>query len=302
MADELDAFLGGAQAPAEAPAERAAPVIPAQAGTPSAESKHAPGTERGAPTTPTEAPPRESGGKAPEAEPEDDDGEALNARDGEALVPRRAYETERRRRQDWKTKYAAEQAKLEEVRRQLEEAKRPPPAPAQPPQLAIPPLPDPQVDPVGYVQAAVWRQQQAMLNERLNLSEAMLREKIGKEKLDEYVNDFKAFAEQDQSLWQKLHQQPAPYQWLAGEVEQRRKRAEIGDDPSAFEQRLREKIMAEMAEQAGNGNGGAMPMPSLPRQPPSLATARSVAGRTQTTFTGPPSMDDILRRPDRRAH
>jgi hypothetical protein len=44
------------------------------------------------------------------------------------------------------------------------------------------------------------------------------------------------------------------------------------------------------------GNGAARPSP-VAGMAPSLANVRSVAGRTTSTFTGPPSMDDILRRP-----
>jgi hypothetical protein len=67
---------------------------------------------------------------------------------------------------------------------------------------------------------------------------------------------------------------------------------EIGTDPAAYEQKLRAKWEAER---------GADPLVSpVANLPPSLANARSSAPRGMNGFSGPPSIDDILKRPERR--
>ena len=282
MPDELDSFLKegtrpeGAPPAAEAPAEKAGPE------TAPAESK-----------APEAAP--EAAAKASEtkAEPEDEE-VAPHAGSDNRTVPFSALE---KVRNDWKSKYAAEQARAELLAKQLEEAKRPSPPPSAPPQQGnVVTLPDFNTDPRGFVVGMAIQHQRELVNERLNISQALLTDKIGEAKVQEYVNDFKAFAEQDPTLWPKLYQQAMPYQWMTSEIDRRRMHREIGDDPSAFEARIREKVLAEIAA-GGNGNGEAAPAPrgpGLPAQPPSLAAARSVAGRTTSTFTGPPPMTELF--------
>jgi hypothetical protein len=163
--------------------------------------------------------------------------------------------------------------------------------------------PDFTQNPHGWAQVMVQNQQRALLNERLNISEAMISEKIGPEELGKYVGEFKEAAQKDPTLWGKLYSQPSPYAWMTREMDRIRQRAEIGDDPAAYRARVlaeeRAKWEAELQTQQ-QGNGGARVSPAA-GLPPSLAGVRSVAGRSTTTFTGPPSMDDILRRPEKRA-
>ena len=166
----LNAFLAseGNAAPPE-PAQPAAPS-PAPA-TPPAEPK--------APARPTEAP-----AKPPEAKPEDDDDSGV---DQGLQVPFGALEKARNARNDWKAKHAAAQAQAELLAKQLEEYKRPPvqAAAPPPPQPMLPPLPDFNTDPLGYTHALAERQAAAnhanLLNDRLNFSEIMMREKICEE-------------------------------------------------------------------------------------------------------------------------
>lgn len=280
--DELDSFLKegtqprveGGMAAAEAP-----PKPPASE-TPPAESK--------APETPPEP-----AAKAPEAKAEPEDEEvAPHTGSDNRTVPFSALE---KVRADWKSKAAAAEARAEELRRQLEEAKRPPPPPTAPSQQDhVVQLPDFNTDPRGFVVGMAIQHQREMVNERLNMSQALLTDKIGEEKVQQYVDDFKAFAEHDPTLYPKLYQQAMPYQWMTSEIDRRRMHREIGDDPSAFEARIREKVLAEIA---AGGNGQSAPAsrgPGLPAQPPSLASARSVAGRTTSTFTGPPPMSELF--------
>ena len=270
---QLDAFLGGApQEGAPEPAE--------------------PRTEAPKPEADTKAPP-EATAKAPE--PAEDEPQPHTGSDNRT-VPFSALE---KVRNDWKSKYAAEQARAELLAKQLEEARKPP-APVQqqaPPPQYIPP-PDPAQDPQGYHQ----RVQGVILNERLNTSEMLLREKVGDEAVDALITDFQQAAQADPSLYGKLYAQTRPYQWAAKEVEAMRLRRDIGDDPAAYRARIEAEARAKWEAEAGqqpNGANGHAPSPAA-GLPPSLASARSVAGRTASPFTGPPPLEALFPGHNRR--
>jgi hypothetical protein len=289
--DQLGAFLAGTpQEPAEAPA---AP-----------EPQHDTPAEAKAPAKPTEGTAKAPEAKADEAPEPDEEIEPLSGADNRT-VPFSALE---KVRNDWKSKAAASQAEARLLRQQLEEVKRaqqvpPPPPPQAPPQMFEAP-PDFNQNPHHWAQVMVQNQQRALLNERLNISEAMISEKIGAEELGKYVAEFKEAAGKDQTLWGKLYNQPSPYAWMTKEMDRRRSMAEVGDDPAAYRSRieaeLRAQWEAEQQTQPAQGNGAPRVSPAA-NLPPSLAGVRSVAGRSSPAFTGPPSMDDILRRPEKRA-
>jgi len=271
--EQLESFLASESAPA--PAAEPAPSTPAEA--PPAAPK------------PTPEPKPDKGDKPAAAKPEpEDDGEPPQALDGEPVIPRRAYEDERRKRQDWKEKAARLEGELAAVRRQQEEAQQRAAAP--PPQQYQPP-PDPAADPRGFAQYALMEQQKAMLNERLNTSEMMLRDKIGDEKLNEYVAEFRTMANADPALFGKLYSQPHPYSWMTREVDRLRLVRDVGDDPAAY----RAKIESE-ARTKWEAEAAARPPPISPAagMQPSLANARSVAGRTAGAWSGEPSLEDVL--------
>jgi hypothetical protein len=262
--EQLDSFLASeAQAAATAePTPREAPEPRQEAPEPKAEAKAQPDP------------------KAAE-KPTEDDAEPPQPLDGEPVIPRRAYEDERRKRQDWKERAARLEGELTAIRRQQEEARQPPPE-------QMPPLQpiDPAQDPVGFTA----RLQQVLLNERLNNSEERIREKIGDEKLNEYVNEFKQLAQRDQTLFGKLYSQTNPYAWMTREVDRLRHLREVGDDPSAYRARIEAEARAKWEAEA---KAAPPPSPAANMQP-SLATARSVAGRTASTWTGEPSLEDVL--------
>ena len=263
MANEaLDSFLASeTQAATPEPAPREAPEPRQEAPEPKAEAK-----------------------TQPEPKPPEDDAEPPQALDGEPVIPRRAYEDERRKRQDWKEKAARLEGELAAYKAQQEQARQP--QPEQMPPLA--PI-DPAQDPVGFTA----RLQQVLLNERLNNSEERLREKIGDEKLNEYVNEFKQLAQHDQTLFGKLYSQTNPYAWMTREVDRLRHLREVGDDPSAYRARIEAEARAKWEAEAAAKPPPPPVSPAAGMQP-SLATARSVAGRTASTWTGEPSLEEVL--------
>ena len=252
-----------------------------------------------APAPPAEAPQPEkaatpseggSGDKKPPATTEPDDADPPEPLEGEPVIPRRAYEDERRKRQDWKARAVEAETRHKELQRQFEDAQRrataPPPQPQAPPQ----PPPDPATNPQGWAQHVVQQQQAALLNERLNNSEMMLADKIGAEKLSEYVNEFRNLANADPTLFGKLYSQPHPYAWLTREVDRLRLVRDVGDDPAAY----REKILAEeRVKWEAEAKAAPAVSPAAGMQP-SLGTARSVAGRTAGAWSGEPSLEDVL--------
>jgi len=257
------------------------------------EVKEAPVEQPTAPEEPKSAPEPKVEAKSDSKPVDPDDKEPPNPLDGEPIVPRRAYEDERRRRQDWKEKAARLEGELAAYRKQQEEAQqRSVEAVArQRQEQQYQPPPDPAVDPRGFAQHQQQQYQAQLLNERLNTSEMMLRDKIGDEKLNEYVGEFREMANADPTLFGKLYSQPHPYAWLTREVDRLRLVRDVGDDPAAF----RAKIEAE-ARAKWEAEAKAAPAPVSPAAglQPSLATARSVAGRTANAWTGEPSLEDVL--------
>jgi hypothetical protein len=293
MADNpaLDSFLAtGAQGEAAQPAQE-----PPQAPEPAA----APEPQHDA-QKPSEAKP-----EAPAAKEPEEDVQPASGEDNRTV----AFSALEKIRNDWRSKAAAAETEAKLLREQLEEFKRaqqaPAPQPAPPPQFQLPPMPDPQTDLYGYLRYQEVVRQRELLNERLNLSEAFITDKIGEDKLREYVTEFKQHADKDQSLWGKLYNQPNPYGWMAREIDRLRQRAEIGDDPAAYRERIiaaeRAKWEAEAAQlQPQAGNGAPRPSP-VAGMAPSLANARSVAGRSSPSFTGPPPLEDLFPGHNRRA-
>ena len=269
MSGDLDSFLKGGT-----PAEEAAPAPPERAPE-AAPAKDAPVAK---------APAKEQAKAAPEP---DDDAEPGDPEPGQPIVPRTAYEKERARRQNWVERASKAEAERDMLAKQLEDAKKPPPDSTPP--RAMEPI-DPVRDPVGYTR----RVQGVMLNERLNTSEMMAVDKHGKEMIDGEVAYFQGRAKSDPQLFQKLYSTPHPYQWMIEDNATARLHEEIGTDPAGYEAKLRAKWEAE------RGANDPPPVSPAAGLPPSLASVRSAAPRATNGFAGPPAMEDILRRPERK--
>jgi len=270
MASELEAFLAEARTEAQ------------QAPEPT-------------PTEPPEPPPA-----APEPEPapappaDSDDAEPPAALDGEAVIPRRAYEDERRKRQDWKAKASKYEGEIAELRRQLEARQAPPapPAPAPAPVRMTPVAAiNPVQDPAGFAEA----QMRAQINHQLNVSEMLLRDKLGDEAVDGYISEFQELARADPLLSHKMYAERNPYGFVKREVDRVRREREMGDDPDAYIQR---RIDAERErweqERAAAAPPPAPPPAPIPALQPSLANTRSVAARSAPQWSGEPSLEDVL--------
>lgn len=179
------------------------------------------------------------------------------------FVPLKAVQEERRKRQE-----------LERRLQELETQRNPPP--------------NLQEDPNGYQAHLQQTLQSSLLNERLNLSEAMVREKHGDGAVEEAQELFAQAAQQDPSLANKLYSEKNPYGWLMKWAKSQKLTREMGDDPDQWisqkEAEIRARIEQEYAQKARQ-----------PAPPPSLASA---GGRmeTQQSWQGPKPFDSIFKR------
>jgi len=271
---ELDAFLTTGSQPA-------APTDAAPAPAPAAEPSPAPATKPEA----KQAEPAKAAPDPPQPDPDEDIGH-----DG-GMIPASTFH---KARTDWKTKTVEAQTEARILREQVEAFKKQSAAPPQPQQQQPPPEPlDPVRDPVGYHN----RLQSVLLNDRLNLSEMLEREKHPPEAFEAAVAEFQAVAAQQPELYSKLHAQRHPYGWLMKEIEKLRLTRELGDDPAAFRAKIAAEERAKWEAEQGNGAAPVSPAAGLP---PSLATTRSAAPRSANAFSGPPALDDIFRREPKR--
>lgn len=256
--EQVDAFLKGESEPAPAEAPPPEPVV--------------------------EAAPQPTPEPAPK--PENDDDESIPAaQEGDPVVPRRALEDERHKRQSWVEKASRAEAERDMLAKQLEEFKKAAAAP--PPVAPLAPI-DLATDPEGYHR----RNLEAHLNAQLNNSEMLVRDKLGDAVVDAAAAEFQEAAKADLSLYGKLYQQKHPYAWMIKEVERQRLQREVGDDPVKWRDAERERIRKEMeAERAEAAKPPVSPVAGLP---PSLANVRSASPRNAPAFSGDQSLDDIL--------
>lgn len=277
--DQLDAFLAEAPSPEPAPAAKE-PAAPAP--EPKPEAKATPAPESKAAPEP----------KAKEPEPEDDDFEP--ARDGEVMVPRRALETERAKRNDYKAQAARYEGELAATKRALEEAtqRAQAPQPQQQPMYQAP-APDPASDPAGYMRHIEVEQAKKQINHTLNVSELLLRKEVGAEAVDAAITDFKAAADQDPRLYQQLYSQQDPYGWAYKQVERIRMLRDMGDDPAAFRARVAAEERAKWEAEALQPRGNTVTVSPAAGLQPSLANARSMGTRSAAAWTDT-SVEDVV--------
>lgn len=273
-------------------------------GRPESEPAPAPEPGRAEPRPTTEQAPQPESAPPPEkpAEPDPEDAEPEAQHDG--AIPRVVYDAERRGRRDWKEKAIRSEERASryeteatELRKQLDEAKRvvATPAAPPPPPFQLPDLPDFATDPQGYIHALSARHEFNLLNQKLNDSEERLRDKIGDEKTDEYKAEFMKLAEADETLKHKAFAARNPFAFVVKEVDKVRHFREVGDDPTAFQDKLRAKLRAEWEAEAAARQPAAPPPSPVAGQQPSLAGVRSSAPRSAPGWSGEPSLDDVVR-------
>lgn len=266
MGTSLDQVLGGASTevqPSDAQQSQvvgAAPVETPHAGEQIDLNPPADVAGAGGSAAPTDAPPASEPGQ---------------------MVPLKALEEERKGRQDWKEKAIRFEEELKHLRASGAQQQ-----PAQQPQ---------QQQPVALTY------EHALLNERMNMSEMMVRQQHGDADVEKALEVFQAAVQENPALGAQLAQQRHPWQFMLDQAKRIQAMQEIGTDPDAYRKKVREELLAEMQQQGGAGvvqpaAVAAPAVPAAPVIPRSLATARSAAPRTAPVWTGPSTLDSILKR------
>lgn len=185
-------------------------------------------------------------------------------------VPRKALEDERGKRQTL-------ERQLAEMQRQLTAPK---PA-AQPPA-------DWFADPEGAAKQLYHQMEEMRLNDRANLSERAAVRAYGKE----LVAEAREAAMQAGIARQLYERSPDPYDDLIQWYRKQKFIAEIGDDPEAYKQRLRDELRAEMS-QGSNQQAAQSAKPPVPK---SLASVPSAQPRDSGGRFAPsaPSLSQLL--------
>ena len=125
----------------------------------------------------------------------------------------------------------------------------------------------------------------------------MLREKIGDEKLAEYVEDFRRMAQADpDAVRQKLYSQPHPYNWMTPHgVDRLRVARDMGDDPAAAYREDTGWRGARSGEAVGEGRTAFHCRRG--RRDAAVAGHRAQRRRTPRRWSvdaAEPSLDDVL--------
>lgn len=130
--------------------------------------------------------------------------------------------------------------------------------------------------------------QQQMLNDRLNTSEMMLRDKHAD--VDDVIPVFMEAARQNPALAAQMYANPHPWKFAYDEGKRMRFAAEVGNDPAAYRKRIEDEVRAELAKAQAPAQSPAAQAPSVPA---SLADARS-SGARGATWTGPRPFDTLF--------
>lgn len=255
MSDILDKVFSEEKGDKGAPAQvSAAPEPQEPAATPAPTA--APAAEPTEPTDPS-ATPAPAQTTAPESK----------------HVPLEALEAERNKRKDWKERATRAEVERDMLREQLARGNGQPQEPVQ-------------IDPVQAEVAAI-------STLRFNESERMVRAQHGDTLADEALEALAPIMKADAALSAKIMQSPHPWAELVKEHQRRKVLAEVGEDPAAYRERIRNELKAEMM--ATTPAPTAAPAPAAPaRLPNSLATANSAASRSAPAWTGPTPISDIF--------
>lgn len=209
----------------------------------------------------------EKGRFAPKGETEDAPPASDPAKGLEAGIS-----AERKKRQE-------AEAEAARIRAELEALKNPPQPAAPPPDI--------------WENTEGWQQHfgsqvisAAAQNSNLNMSEMLARDKF--EDFDEVKAEFLALAEQNPALRQQALSDPHPWRKAYQIAKNARTMNELGaTDLDQLRAKMREEVMAEMAASAVPQGTALIP--------PTLSNERNVGNRSGPAWSGPRSLDDILR-------
>src|SRR5690606_30324013 len=202
---------------------------------------------------PNDGPARDEHGKfapkadAPEAQqPSEPDAAEPETPEGEGgKVPHQALHEARQREKEAREEAKEFQRQLHQLQGQMQALlqQRQPQAPQQPQKA-----PDFWEDPNGFVRHQMTPVQQELQNQREAFSRMMAEDKFGAEAVSGAYQALGMAMQTDPSAqadYQRIMQSPHPYGELVTWHQRRQLLAEVGSDPNAYREKLRQEIMAE---------------------------------------------------------
>ena len=227
--------------------------------------------------TPAEEPKEAKGEPQPEPEKaEVDDGVPPAPEPEPTRVPITAMLDEREKRQ------AAERElqQLRQWREQMEAQAR----------AAQQKTPDIYEDPEGFVRQTQESVQQMLWNERLNMSEALARDKFGDEAVESATQAFQQAARANPAIYAEMRQHPNPYAYVVNWHKRQSILSEIGEDPDKWKQSqieaLKEQVRQELLSQAQPSPKPTAPPPSLSKAPARGTDAIAPGNGFDAIFSG----------------
>ncbi len=193
----------------------------------------------------------------------------------------KARDEEARLRKDAEDNWRRTQAQVEEIQRRIQ-------AQAQPHQ----PPPDPNLDPAGAMAFQQEQFQQALLNQRLNTSEMLTRNKHGDQIVDAAFQ-----AAQQAGVLKSFVGSKDCYGDLVKWHRHQQVLARVGEDPDAYEKTLEDKIRAKVLEELKTGNRAVMPgqtPPPAQQFPGSLADATGTGSNVAVPVSDEAIMGNVF--------
>lgn len=185
---------------------------------------------------------------------------------------------------DEKDKRQALETELGTMRRQLHDFQQRQAAPVD--------VPDFYDDPAGFMGQQIARMEQARLDDRLNMSEAIARRTLGDDVVSKAQEWALAAGRADPALGARIVNSADPYGEAVHLYQQASAMQEMGGDPVTWQQRERERIKAEiLAEMQATNPGNPQPKPVMPTP---AGTVRNVGTRSGPAWSGPRPIGEIL--------
>lgn len=224
----------------------------------------------------------------PSAPPAEAKAEPSSNQDDGPLVPRRALEDERRKRQEKDKALEDLQVQFADLQRKLSQ----PEPQQQPPAQEFTP-PDPWTDPQGAFEYQQRVFQEQLFSTRLITSEEIIRQ--SKPDYDAMAKIVGEEAQRSPSLQRQILNHPFPAKLIYELGNKIKTFREIGDDPVAYKARVIEEWQAQNQQQAPQAQQSPPEAQKL-SVPKSLAGTPSAQPRNPTNgrWSSPASLDDLL--------
>ena len=141
------------------------------------------------------------------------------------------------------------------------------------------------VDDPNFIPVLAQSFEQRLVHDRLQTSRFMAEREYGADLVGEAFEYFNLHPQESQALLKEA----SPFHAAVEHYKRQKVASEIGSDPEGYkarvEQEIRQKVLAEMAAQSVK----------QPSRGPSLAAQPNLGSRQEAEWTGPTSLEDILK-------